>query len=114
MHCSLVEEGAAHRNGVGALRSIGGGGIRMLERITAYTPNEGYSYQIEGGTLPLDHNGGTVSIEDRGDTCRVEWTTEFAVRSPIGSGTLTRLSVPVLRLSLERILDFAKRTAEGR
>ncbi|MFT6399601.1 MAG: hypothetical protein ACJAYU_004370 [Bradymonadia bacterium] len=84
----------------------------MLERITDYSPNLGYSYQIEGGTLPLDHNGGTVSIDDRGDWCDVEWTTEVGVRSAFASGILTRLSVPLLKLSLERILDFARRTAE--
>lgn len=112
LSCKLIEEGTPHRNGVGALRSIGGGGIRMLERITDYSPNRGYSYQIEGGTLPLNHNGGTVSIEDHGTHCDVEWTTEFAVRSPVAAGALTRASVPLLEFSLQRILSFAKRTAE--
>ena len=109
----LVEEGSPSRNGVGALRSIGASGVVMLEEVTAFEDGKFYEYRIVGGTLPLDHDGGRVEVSASGDGTEVVWSTAFAVRAPLIGGLLTALAKPMIRLSLDRILDSARRQAEA-
>ena len=109
----LVEEGSPDRNGVGAVRSIGGAGVTMLEKVTAFEPGRYYEYQVIGGTLPLNHNGGRVEVAEADEGTDVVWTTEFSVRSLLLGGVLTACAGPAIRFSLERIMASAKRQAES-
>jgi hypothetical protein len=109
----LVEEGSPDRNGVGAVRSIGGSGVTMLEKVTAFEPGHYYEYQIIGGTLPLDHNGGRVEVAEADGGTDVVWTTEFGVRIPWIGVPLNVCAAAVIRFSLERIMASAKRQAES-
>lgn len=113
LRCVLVEEGAPERNGLGAVRSIGGSGVTMLEKVTAFEPGQYYEYQVIGGTFSLDHNGGRVELTPAGDGTDVVWTTEFGVPAPLIGGVLTALAAPGIRFTLARLLTSAKDRAEA-
>ena len=113
LRCVLVKEGASDRNGLGAVRSIGDAGVTMLERVTAFEPGEYYEYQVIGGTLSLDQNGGRVELTPAGDGTDVVWMTEFGVPAPLIGGALTALAAPGIRFTLARLLASAKDRAEA-
>ena len=105
MVAKLLEEGSPERNGLGALRSLGGAGIAMHERVTAWEPPRAYEYRVVGGTVKLDHRGGRVEVEPTPRGSRVTWTTEVG-------GLAGVLGRPIVRSALSRMLAFVKKTAE--
>lgn len=112
LRCTLVAEGAPTRNGVGALRRIGGGGVFALERITAFEVPFRYCYVVEGG-LPLRHDGGEVRFRETNAGTDVVWTTRVGVALGPLAGPVERLVVgPIVRASLRQLFASAARRAE--
>ena len=105
LNAFLIEEGSPDRNGVGAVRSLGGGPVAMHERITLFEPPTAYEYLIIGGTLPMDHRGGRVEVQPVDGGAHVVWTTELG-------GFMGALSGPGVKLVLKRLLAFVKTEAE--
>ena len=107
----LVREGVTEPNGVGAMRSIALGPIRFTEEITAFERPRRMDYLIREVNLPLDHDGGRITLEPVEAGTRVLWISTFAVPlrwvgEPVGlafAGTL-RLGFKSMLGQIERRL----------
>lgn len=75
---SLSREGSPDPNGLGAVRSIGCGPIRFAEEITAFERPVRMDYLIKSVNAPVEHQGGSIRLEPRGEATHVLWTSEFS------------------------------------
>jgi hypothetical protein len=68
-------------NGVGAVRTIGLGGGRVVERLERHDAEAlafGYVIVNDDSPLPVSNYAANVQITDQGNgTCQVEWTGTF-------------------------------------
>lgn len=97
--CRLSRDGRPTPNGLGALREVRSGPVRLWEAITDWQPGLGYDYRIERvrlGPLPLpfDHQLGEVRLfPAAGGGTRVTWRSRFRVPLPgIGAAVEARLA----------------------
>jgi len=110
--CVLEEVGSPDRNGLGALRRVGGPGVAARERITSFDRPHSYTYKVEGG-VPLKHDGGRLEFHADGDHTRVVWTTTVGSGLPaIGSLVDRAIVGPFLTRALGQLARSAKRRAE--
>ena len=81
----LVTEGDEERNGVGALRSIQTGPVKLWERITAFERPTHMQYQIEKSKpIKMQHDKGIIDLKDLGDgTTHVTWVSEGRLIVPL-------------------------------
>ena len=81
----LVTEGDEERNGVGALRSIQTGPIKLWERITAFERPTHMQYKIEKARpVKFNHDKGIIDLKDLGDgTTHVTWISEGRIVVPL-------------------------------
>ena len=79
-----VESFEVKGEGVGAVRTIGFGGEKIVERQDRYEPEQrimAYSITSEGGPLPVSDYSATITVIDDGDgSCTVDWTGNFEPR----------------------------------
>lgn len=91
-----LEDGTDSRNGVGSVRRISAGPIRLAEEtVTAFEPDRLIGYRITAGSPLRDHRG-TVRVTPTPGGSRVEWVVEFGAAVP--------LLDKVVALGLERSL----------
>jgi len=110
----LKREGSPDRNGLGAVRALASGPIWFDEEITAFEPPNRLDYLIRATNLPLEHHGGTITLEAVGDrTTTARWVSEFTSTGflPGPSGATIAFA---LRRGFEGMLDEAARLAAGR
>jgi uncharacterized protein YndB with AHSA1/START domain len=103
----LIREGEP-RNGVGAVRQMNMGGLKLNEKVVRFDPPSSYEYTIVKG-LPVDHRG-SVILTQEGDDVRLDWTIEMNSRIP--------LFAQAVGFALDRGLTgalrkFARRTEES-
>lgn len=108
-----VRDGGEDPNGLGAVRRMGGAGVWFDEEVTSFHPPSEYTYRIIGGTFPIEHEGGRVTVTATPEGAGVTWETRFTVRTPVFSDAANRLAQRVIRASLLRLMRSARRRAEG-
>jgi len=79
-NCELVEAGQP-RNGLGAVRKIGAGGLSLYEKVVQWEPPNRYDYTITKG-LPVEHRG-TVQLAPVEGGVEVRWTVRMSSRIPL-------------------------------
>jgi len=80
----LLEEGREERNGEGAVRRIGSGAFKVLERVTHFERPTRMDYRIEQSSpLPLRHDKGEIRLMEEGDVTRVVWVSEGHITIPV-------------------------------
>lgn len=96
--CRLSREGHPTANGLGALREVRSGPLRLIESITAWQPGQGYDYRIQRvrlGPLPFPfvHELGEVRLQPDAGGTRVSWRSRFRVPLPVlGTALEARLA----------------------
>ncbi|UCE87219.1 MAG: SRPBCC family protein [Deltaproteobacteria bacterium] len=94
-------------NGVGAVRTLRGGGLVVEEEITDFKPEERLEYALLAGA-PLREARGEVVLTRDGESTRVRWVVRFRPALP---GTGWVVSALLARI-LERGLDRLRRLLE--
>jgi len=107
-HVSLVKEGAAERNGVGALRRMRGLGAVLEEEVVAWHNEAGYDYRLRKGAPVKDHFG-SIRILPAGNATLVQWRIEFRPLLP-GAGAIIQW---LLRKLISYALNELKRQLES-
>jgi uncharacterized protein YndB with AHSA1/START domain len=103
----LEKEGSPDRNGVGAVRGFGSGGVRVFEEVREFEPPRRMTYAVVRGGLPMKNHLGEVLFAPEGDGTRVTWRCRFESRVP-GLGWVQRLIVRrVFRTALDGLARHA-------
>lgn len=80
----LLEQGKEDKNGVGALRYIDAGKMRLKERIVAFERPTKMAYHIESSTpFFIDLEKGEVTLQQEGQNTRVVWISQGRIKVPI-------------------------------
>lgn len=111
--CRVTKPGAGDRNGLGALREVLGRGIRFVEEVTHFEPPARYDYLIRECNLPIDHEGGSLRLIERGDGTEIEWVTRFTIPVPLLGKALAQISVLQLTDQFNKLLLRTKRDLEA-
>lgn len=78
-----LRDGDDSRNGVGSVRRVSAGPIRLAEEtVTAFEPDRLIGYRITAGSPLRDHRG-TVRVTPTASGSRVEWVVEFGAAVPL-------------------------------
>lgn len=98
---TLTKEGAAERNGVGAVRRIAGVGPvpAIVEEITRFEPGHALGYKATGG-VPLKNYRGDVRLTSEGGGTRIEWAITADQRVPV----VEKLALKAIATVLLRLL----------
>jgi len=88
----LETEGSPDRNGVGAVRVLGSGGVNAIEEITEFDAPKRMVYRLVGGAAPLKNHQGELVFEPDGEGTRVTWRCRFDSKIP-GLGFLMRAGI---------------------
>ena len=107
----LLREGEVEPNGLGALREISLGPIRFVEEITAFERPTRMDYLIKRVNVPLDHEGGTITLAPAGTGTAVTWRSTFTVPVPLAGRPLAALGASVLRRGFNSLLSETERLA---
>jgi hypothetical protein len=87
----LLTPGKRDKNGIGAVRQIDAGRARFVELITRYKRPLRLDYRIVKSFPPVQHEGGSVKLEQIADGTRVTWTSTIRLRLPLVGQLLTPL-----------------------
>jgi len=79
----LLKEGDKEPNGLGAVRRIDLGSIWFEEEITAFSPPFRMDYRILRSRPPIEHELGSIRLEETDEGTEVSWTSTFCVRIPL-------------------------------
>ena len=109
----LAREGAPDPNGVGALRVLAVWPLRFEEEITAFERPTRMDYLIRDVNIPLEHDGGSISLAEAGSGTRVLWRSTFTIRVPIIGGALAAVLAVFIKRGFVRLLDDIDRLAAG-
>ncbi len=101
----LTREGTDEPNGLGAMRAIASGPIRFEEEIMAFERPARMDYLIRRVNAPVEHQGGSVRLEPRGDTTHVLWTSEFASTLRVGARPYEAVMKRILAFGFAMMLD---------
>jgi uncharacterized protein YndB with AHSA1/START domain len=78
----LVEQGAAARQGVGAVHQLGLGRLGVKERITEVVPLERIRYELIA-FAPVRRHTGEITFADEGDGTRVTYRMDTIASVPV-------------------------------
>lgn len=108
MKVSLDREGAADRNGVGAVRRIKAPGPApaIVEEITRFETDGVLGYKALGG-VPFRNYSGEVTLSPAGDGTRIEWTLTADQRLPVVEKAALKTVVTTLLQLLVRAVKKA-------
>ncbi|NKY42504.1 SRPBCC family protein [Nocardia cerradoensis] len=87
--CTLIKQGSAEKNGLGAIRELDCGLLRLREEVTGFDRPHRMEYKIINARPRADHEYGQVDFIEVPDGTKVTWSTRFGNRSPLG-GLLDR------------------------
>ncbi len=87
----LVQPGKREKNGIGAVRQIEVGRARFVELITRYKRPTRLDYRIVKSFPPVQHQGGSITLEAGPDGTLVTWTSTIRLKLPVVGGLLTPL-----------------------
>lgn len=87
----LLQPGKRDKNGIGAVRQIDVGRARFVELITRYKRPTRLDYRIVKSFPPVEHKGGSISLEAAAGGTVVTWTSTIRLKVPVIGGLLTPL-----------------------
>ena len=87
----LLQPGKRDKNGIGAVRQIDVGRARFVELITRYKKPTRLDYRIVKSFPPVEHKGGSISLEPADGGTLVTWTSTIRLKLPVVGGLLTPL-----------------------
>jgi uncharacterized protein YndB with AHSA1/START domain len=97
----LEVPGQPDRNGTGAVRGFGAGGVKVLEEVLDFEPPKRMTYRLIKGPMPIANHLGEVRFEPEQGGTRVVWGCQFDSKIP-GLGGLLRLFITrTFRTALE-------------
>lgn len=102
----LVRAGTQERNGVGAIREIKAGPIRIHEEVTAFERPGLMDYRVVHSTVPLRHDLGRMVFSETEEGTHVIWTTVIGVDIPLLGRLLTPLAAKQLQQALSDALEL--------
>jgi uncharacterized protein YndB with AHSA1/START domain len=108
----LVQGGDPEPNGVGAVRRVVIGPIRMEEEIIGFDRPRRMDYVIREMNMPFEHQGGTIEVAETTGTSRVVWTSTFRVPTR-AEGAFTALAAVLIRTGFDRMLAEVDRRLAG-
>lgn len=85
----LLKRGSDHRNGLGAVRRIDLGATWFEEEITAFDPPHRMDYRILRSRPPIEHELGSIRLEETAQGTEVTWMSRFRIRIPLIGRWLT-------------------------
>ena len=95
--------------GVGTTRVADVGGFLMEETMLAWDDGRCWAYRIDRSTAPLAKAQlESTELEDKGSRTRVRW---ILATHP---GILLRVTAPIFRITVQRLLERAMRNLEAR
>lgn len=83
LSAKLVRRGKTEKNGLGAVRVVNGGAIRLREEITGFERPHLMEYRIVESFPASTHELGRVEFAEVDGGTKVTWTTVFGVRNPL-------------------------------
>jgi len=107
----LIREGESERNGLGARRSVATGPIRFEEEITAFERPTRMGYLIREVNVPLEHDGGMITLESTGGGTRVLWVSTFTMRVPLVGRPLGSVLAATFKRGFSSVLSQIERRA---
>jgi len=87
----LLQPGKRDKNGIGAVRQVDVGRARFVELITRYKRPSRLDYRIVKSFPPVEHKGGSISLEAADGGTVVTWTSTIRLKLPVVGGLLTPL-----------------------
>jgi uncharacterized protein YndB with AHSA1/START domain len=110
----LVRKGDPDPNGVGAMRRVAIGPVRLDEEIIEFDRPRRMNYVIRDTNFPFDHDGGTIIVEGGPDRADVVWESTFRVPTRFAAGPLTAVAGLAIRTGFSRMLaEVDRRLARG-
>lgn len=100
----LLQAGKDNPNGLGAVRRIGLGGVWFEEEITAFDPPRRMDYKILRSRPPIEHELGSIRLQETEQGTAVTWTSTFRVRIPLIGRWLTGPAVNAGEKAFGRML----------
>lgn len=97
-----VRDGEGDPNGVGSVRRMGLGLLRLEETVTAIEPQRSIEYRITRGAGPVRNHRGRLEFASVGTGSRVTWTIDYD-SLPIVGGALRRLLSRALERGLGKL-----------
>lgn len=79
----LLTAGNTNPNGLGAVRRIGLGTVWFEEEITAFEPPYRMDYKILRSRPPIEHELGSIRLQETEQGTEVTWTSTFRIRIPV-------------------------------
>ena len=90
-----IRDGEHEPNGVGSVRRMGVGPLRLEETVTAVEPDRAIEYRITRGGGPVRNHRGRLEFASVGTGSRVTWTIDYDALPIVGTA---------LRAMLARVL----------
>lgn len=87
----VEEEGDSTGAGVGAIRKITIGRIRLREILDAANPPHSFRYRIIGGA-PMKEYRGQVNFEDIGGATKIHWRADLTPAIPFTGAVVVRVA----------------------
>ena len=89
---TLDRQGDPPPNGVGCVRAIASGGVKVIEEVLTFESPRRMTYRIVRGGLPIRDHLGEVDFEPHGDRTLVTWRCRFDSKIP-GLGWIFRFFI---------------------
>jgi uncharacterized protein YndB with AHSA1/START domain len=109
----LDREGVPPPNGVGCVRVIASGGVKVYEEVLTFDPPRRMTYRVVRGGIPMRDHLGEVDLEAQGDRTLLTWRCRFDSRIPGLGGLFRALITRLFRNALEQLAKDL-RTGAGR
>lgn len=92
-----IRDGENTPNGVGSVRRMGMGPIRLEETVTAIDPHRSIEYRITRGAGPVRNHRGKLEFSSVGTGSRVTWTIDYDTLPIVGTALQTVLARVIKR-----------------
>ena len=96
-----IRDGEREPNGVGSVRRMGVGPLRLEETVTAIEPERSIEYRITRGAGPVRNHRGRMEFASVGTGSRVTWTIDYD-------------SLPIVGAALQRVLARINKRGLGK
>jgi hypothetical protein len=87
-----IRDGETEPNGVGSVRRMGVGPLRLEETVTAIEPQRSIEYRITRGAGPVRNHRGKLEFSNMGTGSRVIWTIDYDSLPIVGAALRTVLA----------------------
>ena len=92
-----IRDGEGEPNGVGSVRRMGVGLLRLEETVTAIEPQRSIDYRITRGGGPVRNHRGRLEFASVGAGSRVTWTINYDSLPIVGAALQTVLARVIKR-----------------